>query len=124
AADALEIVRAAGADVPFVVLSGSIGEEAAVAALRSGARDVVLKSNLARLGPVVDRELAEAANRRRRHAVEDALLESEARKTAILDSAIDGVITIGEDGRVIDFNPAAQAMFGYSAEEAAGRQMA
>jgi PAS domain S-box-containing protein len=63
-AEAQRIVRDSGLDVPFVILSGTIGEEAAVEALRAGARDVVLKTNLARLGPVVERELREADNRR------------------------------------------------------------
>ena len=62
--EALRLVRDTGSDIPFVVLSGTIGEEAAVEALKAGARDVVLKTNLARLGPVVDRELSEAENRR------------------------------------------------------------
>jgi PAS domain S-box-containing protein len=62
--EALRLVRDTGSDIPFVVLSGTIGEEAAVEALKAGARDVVLKTNLARLGPVVDRELREAENRR------------------------------------------------------------
>jgi DNA-binding NtrC family response regulator len=87
--EALNVVRTTSAEIPFVVLSGSIGEEAAVEALRSGARDVVLKSNLARLGPVVDRELAESRNRRRQRQAEEALQESEARKSAILDSVLD-----------------------------------
>ena len=63
--EALRIVRDSAPDVPFVILSGTIGEEAAVEALKAGARDVVLKTNLARLGAVVDRELEEAENRRR-----------------------------------------------------------
>ena len=69
-ADALRIVRDSGVDVPFVVLSGTIGEEAAVEALKAGARDVVLKTNLARLGAVVDRELREAENRRHQQHLE------------------------------------------------------
>jgi len=62
--DALQVVRESGADIPFVILSGTIGEEAAVEALKAGACDVVLKGNLPRLGPVVDRELRAAENRR------------------------------------------------------------
>jgi signal transduction histidine kinase len=58
------IVRGSGRDLPFVILSGTIGEEAAVEALKAGVRDVVIKSNLARLGPVIERELQEAERRR------------------------------------------------------------
>src|SRR5262249_49480164 len=65
-AEAQAIVNASAAETPFVILSGTIGEEATVEALRSGARDVVLKSNLARLGLVVDRVLADTEDRRRR----------------------------------------------------------
>jgi signal transduction histidine kinase len=63
--EALRVVRHGSVEVPFVIMSGTIGEEAAVEALKAGVRDVVLKGNLARLGPVVDRELREAENRRR-----------------------------------------------------------
>jgi diguanylate cyclase (GGDEF)-like protein len=68
--EALRIVRESELDVPFVILSGTIGEEAAVEALKAGARDVVVKSNLARLGPVVDRALQEAQNRRHQKQLE------------------------------------------------------
>ena len=68
--EALEVVRELAPEIPFVILSGTIGEEAAVEALKSGARDVVLKANLARLGPVVDRELRETASRRHHEQVE------------------------------------------------------
>jgi PAS domain S-box-containing protein len=77
--DALRLVGDSGADAPFIVLSGAIGEEAAVEALKAGARDVVLKANLSRLGPVVERELHEAENRRRHREAEEALRESEGR---------------------------------------------
>jgi PAS domain S-box-containing protein len=122
--EALRTVQGADADLPFVILSGTIGEEAAVEALRAGARDVVLKTNLGRIGPVVDRELDEAEARRRHRASEHALAESEARKSSILDSALDGVITIDHEGRIIDFNPAAEGMFGRRSADVRGKPMA
>ena len=69
-AAALRIVRESGVDVPVVILSGTIGEEATVEALKAGARDVVLKTNLARLGPVVERELREVESRRHQEHLE------------------------------------------------------
>jgi two-component system cell cycle sensor histidine kinase/response regulator CckA len=87
-AEALQVVRDLAPEVPFVILSGTIGEEAAVEALKSGARDVVLKENLARLGPVVDRELRESANRRQREQLESdrAQLESQLIQSQKLDA--------------------------------------
>ena len=66
-AEALAIVRQCDAHVPFIFVSGTIGEEAAVAAMRNGAQDYIIKANLARLVPVVERELADAAVRHERH---------------------------------------------------------
>src|SRR5271155_380923 len=57
---ALAILKETGLDIPFVIVSGTIGEETAVAAMRAGASDFLLKDNLARLGPVVERELRES----------------------------------------------------------------
>lgn len=62
---ALEIVKASGLELPFIFVSGTIGEEVAVAAMRAGAQDYVMKSNLARLGPAVERELWVAQNHRK-----------------------------------------------------------
>jgi diguanylate cyclase (GGDEF)-like protein len=86
--EALRVVRETGLDIPFVVLSGTIGEEAAIAALKGGARDVVLKTNLARLGPVVDRELREAESRRRQEHLESerAELQTSLRHQALHDA--------------------------------------
>ena len=64
---ALSIVREHHADLPFIFVSGTIGEDTAVAAMKTGAHDYIMKGNLARLAPAVERELREAAVRRERH---------------------------------------------------------
>jgi diguanylate cyclase (GGDEF)-like protein len=64
---ALAIVREQHPDVPFIFVSGTIGEDTAVAAMRTGAHDYIMKDNLTRLAPAVHRELREAAVRRERH---------------------------------------------------------
>src|SRR5512140_1542583 len=68
---ALEVVRASGQELPFIIISGSIGEEMAVAALRGGAQDFMLKGNLARLLPAIQRELKESETRRERRRAEE-----------------------------------------------------
>jgi PAS domain S-box-containing protein len=79
AAAALSLVRDRGLDIPFIVVSGQIGEEAATALMRAGAHDFVLKGSLARLPPAVDRELGEARERRERRRAEAALHAAEER---------------------------------------------
>ena len=121
--DALEILQATGTDVPFVVLSGTIGEEAAVKALKAGAADVVLKSNLSRLASVAERELRAAADRRTRRLAEVALRESEARKAAVLESVLDAIVTIDAEGRIVEFNRAAERMFVRARADVIGQLM-
>jgi diguanylate cyclase (GGDEF)-like protein len=72
--EALEITRQHDADLPFILVSGNIGEDIAVRAMRAGAQDYVLKGNLARLIPAIARELDEAASRRRGKATTQELL--------------------------------------------------
>jgi len=60
---AIEIFKEDGPDIPFLVVSGAVGEETAVEVLKAGAHDVLIKNNLARLAPAVDRELREAAEK-------------------------------------------------------------
>jgi DNA-binding NtrC family response regulator len=74
---ALGIVRERTPEVPFIIVSGSIGEELAVAAMREGASDYILKDNLRRLVPAIERELREAVDRRERRRAEHALLAQE-----------------------------------------------
>lgn len=74
---ALALVRAVDPDVPFLIVSGAIGDETAVAAMKSGAQDYLMKSNLTRLVVAVERELKETENRRARRVAERALLAQE-----------------------------------------------
>jgi signal transduction histidine kinase len=78
---ALALVRTSGLDVPFIVVSGAIGEEVAVAAMRAGAHDYLMKGNLRRLVPAIQRELREADERHRRRRAEEerAAIEQAAR---------------------------------------------
>jgi signal transduction histidine kinase len=74
---ALELVRARQLDLPFIIVSGTIGEDAAVRAMRNGANDFVLKQSLARLSPAIERELREAALRAERKKMQEQLLISD-----------------------------------------------
>lgn len=88
-AAALEQLRASGLDIPFIIVSGAIGEETAVAAMKAGAHDFVTKGALGRLVPAVRRELQEAENRRARRDSERALLEANLRLRALSSRILD-----------------------------------
>lgn len=74
--DALEELKQSGIDIPFVLISGTIGEETAVAAMKAGAHDYIMKNNLSRLVPAFERELKEAAIRHEKRRADDALKSS------------------------------------------------
>src|SRR5207248_4783236 len=74
-ADAFKLVRQKDRDVPFIIVSGSVGEEPAVSAMRMGAHDYIMKDNLARLSPAIERELLEADNRRQRRRAEQEIVQ-------------------------------------------------
>ena len=71
--DALSLLRDSGLDLPFIIVSGTIGEDRAVTAMKAGAHDYILKDNLKRLAPAVDRELREAHVRRERRAADETI---------------------------------------------------
>ncbi len=74
---ALELLHNKGLDIPIIIVSGQVGEDAAVEAMKLGANDYVMKTNLKRLGPVVEREIAEAIGRRQRRKAEEELKAKE-----------------------------------------------
>ena len=114
---ALEVLHASGVDLPFLLVSGTIGEEVAVDAMRAGAHDYVMKDRLQRLAAAVDRELREAVRRAEHRAGQETLLA--------LNKAVDGLpvgVTItGLDGKILFANPAEHALHGYAPGELIGR---
>lgn len=76
APEALTLAKQAGPDIPFIIVTGSVGEEIAVAAMKAGADDYLMKESLARLCPALERELKEAEIRRERKRAQEALRES------------------------------------------------
>jgi PAS domain S-box-containing protein len=114
---ALSLLQQSGLDLPFIIVSGAIGEDVAVAAMKSGAHDYLLKSNLARLLPAIERELREAKIRRERQQARDSAL----RWASIVVASDDAIIGETVDGAITSWNPGAERLFGYTAEEMRGR---
>lgn len=77
APDAFRLVRDRDLDIPFIIVSGTVGEETAVAAMKLGIHDYLMKGNLARLVPAIERELRDAEQRRARRAAEETLRKTE-----------------------------------------------
>lgn len=116
APEALKLLQESGLDLPFVIISGGIGEDIAVAAMKSGAHDYLMKGNLARLVPAVEREIREASTRRARRQAEDALRESEQRYRLLWENSTDAVLLLGPGGIIQFANPAVEVVFGYDAQ--------
>ena len=105
---ALKLVRQAGLDLPFIVVSGVIGEEQAVAMMKAGAHDYVFKDNLPRLVPAIERELSEAAVRRQRKRAE----EEQQKLVALIEntSVFVGIASLHE--KVLYLNPEGRNLVG------------
>ena len=108
-------------EVPFIFVSGTIGEEAAIAALTQGATDYVLKQNLSRLATAVRRALQEARNQRERRQAQEALKQNEAMMRCILDSVEEGFIVLDRDYRIMSANRAFCNLVGLDEEQVVGR---
>ena len=117
---ALRIARELTPEVPFIFVSGTIGEERAIEAIRAGATDYVLKNNLRRLGTAVKRALDEAADRQRARKVE----EERARLVEILEATSDYVAMASPDGSVLYLNAAWRQLAGVREHAPSGRRMA
>jgi PAS domain S-box-containing protein len=118
---ALALLREHGLDLPFIIVSGTIGEEIAVSAMKAGAHDYFMKGNLARLVPAIQRELREAAERRRSAQVEEALARERDYSHLLLEGANALVIGLDPDGRITLFNRAAELLTGYRRDDVRGR---
>src|SRR5579871_1849877 len=117
ALQALEILKESGQDIPFFIVSGTVTDEMAAAGMRAGAHDYLMKDNLARLGPAIERELQEAVNRREKRRSEAALRASEERFRATFDQVAIGIGHGSLAGQWLLVNPQLCALLGYMQSE-------
>ncbi len=120
---ALELHKERTRDIPFIVVSGSIGEELAVAVMRAGANDYIMKDNLTRLLPAVERELREAQSRCQRRQAEQSLETYRRRTELILEAAGEGICGLDAAGVITFVNPRAAKLVGWKPEELAGKSL-
>jgi PAS domain S-box-containing protein len=117
--DALALCRRHNLDIPFIVISGRIGEETAVKMMKAGAHDYLMKHQLARLVPAVKRELIAAQERAARRDSETA----RAHLASIVESCDDAIMSKALDGTVLSWNRGAERIYGYRAQEIIGRSI-
>lgn len=116
---ALSLYQRSELDVPFIVVSGAIGEELAVQMVKAGAHDYIMKDNLGRLVPAVRQELRAAQERRNRRQAEAVT----AYLASIVESCEDAIIGKTMDGTIVSWNAGAERLYGYQAVEMIGRSV-
>jgi len=121
APEALATLKATGKDIPFIIVSGTIGEETAVDALKAGAHDFLVKGRLSRLAPAIERELRDVATRRERAEAEVRLRESEARFRRIIETSQEGIWTLDARAHTTFVNRQMGDMLGMTRDEMAAR---
>jgi PAS domain S-box-containing protein len=110
-------------ETPFIFVSGTIGEDTAIEALKSGATDYVLKHRLMRLIPAVERALRESADRAERERAETAMRESEHKYREVFESLGEAAFLADEkSGKIIDTNRCAETMLGCKRSEILGHR--
>ncbi|MCG7878540.1 MAG: EAL domain-containing protein [Candidatus Thiodiazotropha taylori] len=114
---ALSLLRQQNLDIPFIIVSGGIGEEAAVDALRQGANDYVLKDRPARLGEAVRRVLVDKQLRMAHRTAEEKLRLAD----RAFQNTAEGITVTDASGNIVSTNPAFEAITGYSHEEVLGQ---
>ena len=114
---ALEVLQETKLDIPFIIVSGGIGEDTAVAAMKAGAHDYLMKGNLARLVPAVERELRDAEVRASRRKAVKYLRESEMRHRSLIENTSDIIAVLDCKGVIQFASPACKRVLGKTESE-------
>ena len=122
--EALKIAKKTIPEVPYVFVSGHIGEDRAIEALRVGASDYVLKDKINKLVPTVTRVLEDIVSREKIKNAEKALKESEKSFRGLFNSITDAIYILDESGIFLDVNPGVTKMYGYEKDELLGQSPA
>ena len=117
APEALRLLKNTQHDIPFIMMSGAVSEETAVAAMRAGAHDYVSKENLTRLAPAIEREMAEAINRVSRRATERALQQSEERFHRLVEATPLALLISDMQGQITYANAGVERLLGFARQE-------
>jgi PAS domain S-box-containing protein len=121
---ALHLVQEKKLDIPFIIVSGTMGEETAVAAMKAGAHDYFAKGRLARLGAAINRELREAKDRRHHREIEQQLYQSEKRFVQAFQSNPNAICISSLDKDILwEVNTRFLSLFGYRREEVIGKSI-
>jgi len=115
--DALLTLRQLDKDIPFILISGTVGEDLAVEFIKKGAADYVLKDRMARLPLVIRRALEEKSLREARRRFEEELRASEERYRDLVENANDIVYTLDLQGNLTSFNKAGERITGYNRDD-------
>src|SRR6266545_688415 len=118
---ALELLRARKLDIPFIIVSGTIGEDRAVAAIQRGATDYLIKDRLARLGAAVENALQQRRLQAEKLRADQLLDASEQRFRALIEHSSDGIALVGATGIIYYASPSTNRILGYAPETLAGR---
>jgi PAS domain S-box-containing protein len=116
---ALDLLQSEGLDIPFILLTGTVGEDVAVEMIKRGASDYVLKDRPARLYFAIQRALEEKAGREEQRKSE----RSRDLLASLVETSDDTIVGIDLDGIVLSWNRGATNMYGYAAEEILGRSV-
>ena len=117
---AISVLKEANIDIPFIIVSGAVGEDIAVECMRLGAHDYVLKNNFPSLCPAIARELSDAEIRKKQRRIEEKLRREQQRFKALVEHSSDIIVVINREGVITYVNPAVEKVLGFKVEERIG----
>jgi PAS domain S-box-containing protein len=120
---ALTVLKELGLDIPFIIISGTIGEEVAVEAMRAGAHDYLIKDNLGPLAAAIERQMHKTENHRTQKRAEEALKASEAELREIFGAMTDVILVLDAEGRHLKMAPTKPSQIYKLAAERVGKTL-